>query len=247
MTTYSICSSNGKDLGKFEAESATGARDAWARSLGYASHNDMPSCEGDGNLVVTAVGLPEAPALAACPFKLPLSVGNSSGGVPDQIYDTTDQAVLILYSVDSRGTVDEARTMSWNQEGLRRGDYVVKAVNEHEGLVKRVAELEDLLGRAMNNAFVNKMAHVMDTTLCEHLIAKPAARIAEMQLTLDAVQAALGDIFDGEVGHARSVLRLKTAFDAEAKLGETYKKLAISGELPEITYLTAKPVDRRKD
>lgn len=90
--------------------------------------------------------VPEASAPAACPFKLPLSVGNSAGQSPDQIYDTTDQAVLILYSVDSRGTVDEARTMSWNQHGLVRGDYVVKAVNEHEGLVQRLKAARKWMG-----------------------------------------------------------------------------------------------------
>lgn len=220
MTTYSICNQRtATTIGRFEADSAAeaikaagGGDDLVATALDSPPEDHQWSPEdiarmGEHKPFVfnTTRPVPEAPA---CPFKLPLSVGNSSGGVPDQIYDTTDQAVLILYAVDSRGTVDEARTMSWNQHGLVRGDYVVKAVNEHEGLVKRVAE---------------------------------------MQLTLDAVQAALGDNFDEEAGHARSVLRLKTAFDAEAKLGETYKKLAISGELPEITYLTAKPVDRRKD
>lgn len=148
MTTYSICNSAGKSFGTFEADSAAGACDAWARSLGYKSHDAMPGSPTGGNLIVTAVGLPAAPAASTCPFTLPLSVGTSVGRVPDQIFDARDQAVLILYGVDSRGAVDEARTMEWNQKGLERADYVVKAVNEHEGLVKRVAELEQQLHKA---------------------------------------------------------------------------------------------------
>lgn len=218
MTTYSICKPSGEHVGTFEAANPREA----AQQSGYI-----------GDVIVTAVGLP---APAACPFKLPLSVGNSAGQSPDQIYDSTDQAVLILYSVDSRGTVDEARTMSWNQHGLVRGDYVVKAVNEHEGLVKRVERQHKNLAlmAKYNREFVQENR-------------KLVKRVAEMQLSLDAVRAALDDAFDKEVGHARSVLRLKRAFDAEAKLGETYKKLAMAGELPEIVQLTAKPVDRRKD
>lgn len=194
MTTYSICNQRtATTIGRFEADSAAEA---------------IKAAGGGDDLVATALDI-QAPA--ACPFTLPLTVGTSVGRVPDQIFDARDQAVLILYGVDSRGAVDEARTMEWNQKGLERADYVVKAVNEYEGLVKRVAEMqltldavqavldgdfdpeigharsvlrlkkrvaemEELLGRAVDNAFANKLAGVMDRTLYETLTAKPVDR-----------------------------------------------------------------------
>lgn len=58
--------------------------------------------------------------------------------------------------------------------------------------------------------------------------ASASASPADYQLTLDAVQAALGDSYDPERGLAMSVFVLKKAFDAEAKLGETYKQIALA-------------------
>jgi hypothetical protein len=216
MTTYSICKASGESLGTFEADSAAGARDAWARSWGYQRAGMPISAEDTGSLIITAVGLPAA---SACPFNLPLSVGTACGRVPDQIFDARDQAVLILYSVDSKGSVEEARTMKWNQNGLARADYVVKAVNEHEGLVKLVeAQRQGLHQMAEHNLeFVQVNRKLVE-------------RVKQMKSAIGYLLSTSAPI-TAQQKECWPVLR-------NAQCGQT---------LVNTETLIAKPVDRRKD